>query len=225
VLPTFNGDKYLRESIDSCLSQSFGNIELLVVDDGSAPRVRAIAESYADSRLKYIRHETNRGLASALNTGFRHSTGDYLTWTSDDNRYEPTAVEEMLSFLTRYPEVDFVYAECIVFGDLDTMPRGRLGARPASALAIANCIGACFLYRRAVYDRVGEFRSEVFLAEDYDYWIRVNQQCRMQRLARPLYHYRWHRDSLTSKHSAAEVAARVELVKRLNRVGIQPRST
>ena len=100
VLPTYNGTRYLAQAIESCLAQSFRDVELIVVDDGSRPDVRAVVEPYlSDSRVKYVRHEKNAGVAASLNTGFRIATGSHLTWTSDDNYFEPEAIAEMLRFM------------------------------------------------------------------------------------------------------------------------------
>src|SRR5438128_1966436 len=87
ILPTHNGSKYLRQSIESCLSQTYLDIELIVVDDGSMDETSAILESLTDDRVRKIRHQTNRGLSAALNTGCAEARGEYLTWTSDDNLY------------------------------------------------------------------------------------------------------------------------------------------
>jgi len=217
VLPTFNGVRYLRQSIESCVSQTFDNIELIVVDDGSGPEVRETVEPFLkDRRVKYVRHERNSGVAASLNTGFRLATGSHLTWTSDDNYYEPHAIASMLEFLTRF-RVDFVYAESWEVDEVGSVTRLlRPGAR--DSLKINNYIGACFLYTRRVYETVGDYRP-VALTEDYDYWIRVALTCRIQRLSRPLYYYRAHPASLTGRHSPREVEERVNQVKRMNRFG------
>ena len=97
VLPTYNGDRYLGESIASCLGQTYSSLELLVVDDGSTSDIRGIVEAAKDDRIRYIRHPENRGLSMALNTGFAASRGEYLTWTSDDNRYHPEAIARMVT--------------------------------------------------------------------------------------------------------------------------------
>jgi GT2 family glycosyltransferase len=218
VLPTLNGVRYLRQSIESCLSQTFDNIELIVVDDGSGPDLRETVEPYlTDGRVKYVRHEQNQGVAASLNTGFRLATGSHLTWTSDDNYYEPHAIESMLKFLARFPDVDFVYAESLEVDEAGSVIR-PLRPKARGSLRINNFIGACFLYTRRVYEMVGDYRP-VPLTEDYDYWIRVALTCRIQRLSRPLYYYRAHPASLTGRHSPQEVEARVTQVKRLNRFG------
>ncbi len=221
VLPTYNGSKYLRQSIESCLNQTFGNIELIIVDDGSTEDVPKIVNSCVDSRIKFFRHERNRGLAEALNTGFQNSTGAYLTWTSDDNYYAETAVEELVRFLQTHPRVDLVYAEMYDFDERKVDHGWRIRRNlPVSSLEILhdlpNGIGACFLYNRKVYEAIGNYDARAFLVEDYDYWIRVSKRFRMQRLFKPLYYYRCHEESLTGRHSVHEINKNIRLVWQRN---------
>jgi glycosyltransferase involved in cell wall biosynthesis len=218
VLPTYNGSKYIRQSIESCVNQTHANLELLIVDDASSDDIARIVKEYPDPRIRYFRHVTNRGIAEGLNTGFQNATGDYLTWTSDDNYYTENAIEEMLRFLQAYPQLDFVYAENYVVDEGNTTWRGGTVRRnePAEALVIDNFVGACFLYTRKVYETIGRYNPKTFLAEDYDYWVRVSKQFRMQRLFRRLYYYRFHQNSLTSKFTVEEVKDKVKLVKEIN---------
>ncbi len=219
ILPTYNGSRYLRQSIESCLKQTFHNIELIVVDDGSTEDIEAIVREYDDCRIRVLRHVTNLGLPHALNTGFKHSTGDYLTWTSDDNYYAQNAIEAMLRFLQTYPEIDFVYADNYLLIEGDGYSNLQIQRnKPVEWLREDNYIGACYLYRRKVYEGTGEFDTRAFLAEDYDYWIRVSRQFRMQRLFTPLYYYRHHKDSLSSKYGRQRVLEKTRLVKHLNSV-------
>lgn len=101
-----NGAEYLRESIESCLAQTFRNWELIVVNDCSTDESGAIAEEYAamDERIRVIHNETNLKLPASLNVGFRQAKGEYLTWTSDDNLYLPHALQRMIDFLREQPE-------------------------------------------------------------------------------------------------------------------------
>ncbi len=217
VLPTYNGSKYLHQSIESCLMQTHRNIELIIVDDGSAEDIGKIVNSFGDSRIKFFRHDKNRGVAEALNTGFRNSTGLYLTWTSDDNYYVETAVEELVRFLQTYPRVDFVHAERYNL-DERTADQGWWIQRtlPASLLKIDCGIGACFLYKRKVYEAIGDYDAAASLNEDYDYWIRVSKRFNMQRLFKPLYYYRYHEESLTGKFGVDEINRQARLVWQRN---------
>ena len=114
VLPVYNGAKYLRESIDSILAQTYTNWELLILDDCSTDESPAIALEYEqkDPRIHYYRNEHNLRLPRNLNRGFSLARGDYLTWTSDDNRYRTTALERMHTALKNEPAAQFVFASC-----------------------------------------------------------------------------------------------------------------
>jgi glycosyltransferase involved in cell wall biosynthesis len=198
VLPTYNGARYLEQSIDSCLHQTHRNIELIMVDDHSADKTPQIIKSYTDPRVRYLRHETNKGLPHALNTGFAHATGEYLTWTSDDNLYAENAIELMLKFLQR-EQCGLVYCDYYEFKEdnLDLLELVRLPDKPA--LDRINCVRACFLYPRQVQDAVGIYDHDTLLCEDYDYWIRVSHRFRLGHLAEPLYFYRRHGGALYSR--------------------------
>ncbi len=218
VLPTYNGSKYLRQSIESCLNQTHKNLELIIVDDGSREDIHQMVKTYSDVRVQYVRHPKNLGLPQALNTGFRRATGQYLTWTSDDNFFADHAIEELVRFLQTYDDVDFVYAENVLLNEGNVGETQLRRIQPPASLKNINLIGACFLYLRKVYEGVGQYNAKTFLAEDYDYWIRVSKQFKMQRLLRPLYYYRFHADSLTSKHTLERRLEITEQVKKLNRV-------
>src|SRR4051812_6235919 len=110
VLPTRNGAAFLSESLDSCLGQTFSDWQLVVVNDGSAHRTAAILDEYSrrDARVTVVTHETSHGLPGALNAGFAHAAGHYFSWTSDDNRYRPHALETLVHALRARPDVDLV---------------------------------------------------------------------------------------------------------------------
>jgi glycosyltransferase involved in cell wall biosynthesis len=201
VLPTYDGSRYLQQSVDSCLRQTYKDIELIIVDDGSMDETPDIIRSYTDERIRYIKHNTNRGLPHALNTGFAMATGEYLTWTSDDNYYAEDAIESMASLLQQDKKIDFVYANFyMINGDGAVLQPISVGA--SRNLKEGNCIGPCFLYRRKVYEILGGYNPDAFLAEDYEYWIRVFKRFRMQKLDRFIYWHRLHPKSLTGQYAA-----------------------
>ena len=197
VLPTYNGERYLQRAIESCLGQTHQNIELVVVDDCSTDSTPEIIQSFADPRLVYLRNQRNQGLPRGLNIGFARTTGQYLSWTSDDNEYAPTAIEEMLRALRDSPDAEFVYADLTALHESNGKTEARKLPEPP-LLKQENTIGACFMYTRRVYEEIGNFDNRLALAEDYDYWIRVWKRFPMRDLDRDLYLYRFHSRSLTS---------------------------
>jgi hypothetical protein len=211
VLPTYNGSRFLRESIRSCLGQTYAAIELVIVDDGSSAETAEIIESLNDTRVRKIRHPVNRGLPAALNTGFVQATGEYLTWTSDDNLYDDDAIQVMVEYLDERRDIDFVYTDFRLI-DEEGQAIDEMRVRPPESLRESNYVGACFLYRRAVYETLGDYNPAARLAEDYEYWVRVSRQFNMAVLHGPRYSYRMHGGSLTGTlggHAARRVVKRV----------------
>lgn len=205
VLPLYNGAAYVRESLESCLAQTHTALEVVVVDDASSDGGSAVVQEVArrDRRVHLLENEANLGVAETLNRGFRHATGELLTWTSHDNLYAPGAIEALVRHLCTWTDADFVYADCTAMDE-----HGNTGKPvrilPPSSLPIRNPVGACFLYRRAVYEAVGDYVTRKYV-EDYDYWIRVFKSgSRMDGCRVAGYHYRFHPASLTTESSTVK---------------------
>ncbi len=217
VLPTYNGSRFLQEAIGSCLAQSYSHFELLVVDDASTDDTPEIIKRFEglDSRIRSVRHATNLGLPAALNSGFAISRGELLTWTSDDNLYRPNALTVLVDFMKSNPECDIVYTGFSYIDDQGKV-MGRHPALPAEELAYYNTAGACFLYRRTVYERLGGYDANAVLVEDYDFWLRAFGSFRFHALAEDLYVYRVHPESLSlQKIAHTKLATRQILQKYL----------
>lgn len=199
VLPVFNGEEHLAEAIDSVLAQTYENLELIVVDDCSTDKTPQIVSDFAqkDKRVKVIQNKVNQRLPKSLNIGFSHADGEYLTWTSDDNLYKPNAIEEMADYLGNHAGVDMVYCDYTIIDENGAKKKDNI-LEESERLIWTNTVGACFLYRREVAEKVGNYNSEMFLAEDYDYWLRIYQAGTIKHLPRNLYCYRHHSKSLTA---------------------------
>lgn len=215
VLPTYNGTRYLDQAVRSCLDQTYTNWELIIVDDASTDDTPVRVAQYAatESRIRSVRHETNRKLPAALNTGFSLAKGEYLTWTSDDNCYRANALAEMVSFLISRPEVDVVYTDYTVIDEAGN-PIKSVVVAPVEELVNRNCIGPCFLYRRTVQETLGSYAEDLYLAEDYDFWLRASALFQLQPLHKDLYLYRIHSSSLTSLQGRQAYLAACESLKR-----------
>jgi len=216
VLPTYNGASgYLDEAVQSCLDQTYSNWELIIVDDASTDDTPAHIAQYVakDSRIRSVRHETNRKLPAALNTGFSRAKGEYLTWTSDDNCYRPNALAEMVEFLKSRPEVGIVYTDFTVI-DQTGNPVQSVAVSEMGNLVTGNCIGPCFLYRRSIQERLGGYAEDLHLAEDYDFWLRASACFQLQPLHKDLYLYRRHSYSLTSLQGKRAYLVACEALKR-----------
>lgn len=201
VLPVYNGAKYLRESIDSVLAQTYTNWELLIVDDCSKDETPEIAQEYIrkDPRIQYYRNKENLRLPRNLNKGFSMTKGNYVTWTSDDNRYRPEALERMYRALVEQPNAQLVYASFDIIDENGIVTATYIAKQSDMKRLVGyNTVGACFLYTRKAYETVGDYDSELILVEDYDYWQRIAAQFEIIALTETLYDYRHHSGALTS---------------------------
>jgi polysaccharide pyruvyl transferase CsaB len=230
ILPVYNGADYVRESIESVLGQTYPDWELIAVDDGSTDATPQILDDYAtrDSRVRVI-HQPNQRLPSALNTGFRAAAGEFLTWTSSDNRLKPDYLACMLDCLRRHPEWDMAYANMDIIGEdgqplvnsgwysgYQTPPGSEHIALPVDPselnMVANNYVGAAFMYSNRVYYLLGDYSPLRFGAEDYDYWMRVNalfNLCHAD-FAEQVYEYRFHSTSLTARDEELGISRRRE---------------
>lgn len=200
ILPTYNGEKYIRTSVDSCLSQTYTNIELIIVNDCSKDNTLAIAEAYAkqDARVKVINNPINKKLPLSLNEGFKYASGAYYTWTSDDNYYSPTAIETMVKSLEKTGK-DLVYTNYKIIDDEGKVTDEKwFGNINESFIKWLGC-GACFLYKKEVHERNNGYDPSTFLIEDYDFFLRAYLHSSFEYLPiQNLYYYRHHDASLTA---------------------------
>lgn len=198
VLACHDGAAHLDASVASVVAQSEKDWELWLVDDGSTDATPARVDAWAgrDRRIHALHLTPNRGLPAALNAGFRAARGAYFGWTSDDNLYEPVALERMLARLEADPSLDGIYADYLRF---DEHGERRVRVGPPEALPLGNDRGACFLYRREVHEELGGFDESLPLAEDYDFWLRAASLFRFAPLHELLYRYRDHPAALTAR--------------------------
>lgn len=120
VIPVFNGEKYLREAIDSALSQTYKNIEIVVINDGSKDKTEDVALSYGD-KIRYFKKE-NGGQSSALNFGIKQMTGEYFSWLSHDDVYFPDKIEKQIDILNTIENKNVLVYSDFINIDINSEP-------------------------------------------------------------------------------------------------------
>lgn len=198
ILPVYNGAENIATSINSIINQSYTNWELIIVNDCSTDQTLEVILEYQqkDKRIKILSNQTNMKLPKSLNIGFTEAKGDYLTWTSDDNMYKSNAIERMVSELETNRDIVMVFSDYTTI-DKNNNIINEIKIADQLILGIGNTIGACFLYTREIFDKVGYYDYNLFLAEDYDYWIRINKLGTIKHISEDLYLYKLHDGSLT----------------------------
>lgn len=195
IIPAYNASNYLAEAIESALNQTYKNIEIIVVNDGSSDdgKTVAVAEKYAD-RIRYFEKE-NGGSSSAINVGIRNMTGEWFSWLSHDDLYTPDKIHENIKLLNELCMSEeklkgqiVTSASALIDGDgkLIKIPSQKendeiyryINKLQSNAPLIAEPTkymfhGCTYLVHKAVFDNVGMFDEKLRLLNDWDMWFRI----------------------------------------------------
>ncbi|WJH39666.1 glycosyltransferase [Aliirhizobium terrae] len=197
LMAVHDGQKYLKEAIDSILSQSFADFELIIIDDESEDATPDIIRSYDDPRIIYLRI-THGGLVTALNHGFAHARGEYIARMDADDRAIASRFELQVAHLDAHPDIDVLCSDIYTIDatgarsgeqvqhgmDNDMLRDGLLGRRPMKPI-----IHPSVMMRRRVLEELGGYRHFNY-AEDHDLWMRAVDRFSFARLEQFLLEYR-----------------------------------
>lgn len=198
VTPAYNQAAFLRDTIESVLSQDYPAIEYQIIDDGSTDDTPVILQEYAD-RAWIERHE-NRGQTPTINKGWERATGDILTWLNSDDTFLPGAVSTGVNYLQEHPEVGIVFGDSL-FTTEDGSPLERTRNRGTFdyeqfVRQSENPISqpSAFI-RRSVVENAGLLDPVFYYFMDWDFWLRAGLKCRISYIPELLSTYRLHGES------------------------------
>lgn len=182
VIPTYNSVDFLPEAVESVFAQTHQDWRLHVVDDGSTDGTPDYLRSLGDDRVEYIRKD-NGGPSSARNAGIRASGSPYVALLDADDRWYPHKLEAQLELIQRAPDVALVHGfqhtvdiEGRVVGTIEHDLRGRVFNRLLAGNFVTGG-DSMVLLRRAALDRVGVFREDLIVGEDWELWLRLAREC------------------------------------------------
>ena len=200
IIPAYNQAHFLGAAVESVLSQSMPDFELIIVNDGSTDQTEQVVLSYQDSRITYVSQQ-NRGLSGARNTGIRQASGDYLTYLDSDDAFFPQKLA-VLSKALENPEIGFAAGQALPI-DEHGQPIGKLFDKglpdPIDHMLLGNPrhVGSVLL-RRSWQERAGFFDESLRSYEDWDMWLRlIRLGCRMEWVPSPVSLYRFHTAQMT----------------------------
>jgi glycosyltransferase involved in cell wall biosynthesis len=218
----YDSDKYLREAIDSILSQTFKDFEFIIINDSSTDRSPEIIRTYDDPRIRVINNSTNLGLSTALNKGLDAAQGEYIARMDADDVSLPERLAKQVSFMDSHPEIAAsgtwakdIDAEGRVFSER-CLPFGERMKyefwRPSPIVHPSAIIRAAHL---------GRLRYDARLphAQDYDLWLGLKAKHELGNLPEYLLLYRVHQESITGRHRESQIRSTHEIVAR--RLGLK----
>lgn len=199
ILPTYNRAAFLRAAVESVLSQSLRDLELIVVDDGSTDGTRETIGAFCDDRLVYVRTEENHGRSAARNLAIRLARGRYIAFIDSDDEYLPDKCEMQVAYLRMNPDVGMLYTSAICIDEAGNPLAGSYTAAASGSLyrEIAFFVPLTItlptvMIRKEILDTVGGFDPRLNRFEDTDLWRRVAKRYRIGALDVPTCRLRTH---------------------------------
>lgn len=236
IVPMYNAKAYIGKTIESILPQLDGDMELLIIDDGSTDGSAEIADHYASDKIRRIRIANSGGPARPRNEGIRHAQGDILFIFDADDLMLPGKISLTLDAFSQHPEVAMIFTDfqsidgndqllnADYLGAYDFMKRHRKGdgravripaADAYRSLAFENYIGTSSVaIRREVLKSIGEFDASLKNSDDRDMWFRITRQHDVAYLPKVLHSYRVHAQSISHRSTHARVDSKVSVLKK-----------
>ena len=219
VIPTHNRVDLLPRTIESVLNQTYKDIELIVVSDGSTDGTDELMAKYANnSCIKYINYKPAKGGNYARNLGFDAASGDYVSFLDDDDEWLPTKIEKQVALMEADDEVGLVYTgiNCIYVNENITYPfipklRGDL----SKEILFQNCVGSTssVMLRRS-HCRACRFDENLQALQDFDLWIKVLQGCKADVVSEPMVNYYNYRNQTQVSSSTAKYIKATEYINK-----------
>ncbi len=221
IIPTFNRAAFLKEAIDSVLSQSYRDFELIVVDDGSTDSTREILQDYQG--LTYL-YQENRGVSAARNKGIQAAQGEYIAFLDSDDLWTRHKLQIQVAWMEANPEIPACYTDEIWIRQgkrVNPMKKHQ----KYSGWIFDKCLPLCIispssiLIRRELLQQVGGFDESLPVCEDYDLWLRITKDYPIHFIPKPLIIKRGgHPDQLSHRYWGND-RFRVQALEKLLKMG------
>lgn len=224
ILPVFNAASFLKEAIDSILYQTYSDFELLIYDDGSTDKSRAIIDTYTDARIIRKYFDVNQGLIKILNIGFNDAQGKYIVRMDADDISLPDRFQKQFDFMEANPKLGISGTQ------LKLIHNDEVVSRPLDDIAIRWWFfkGSPFAHpsviiRTSVINQHHlSFNSNAYVAEDFDLWWRMGFHCQMANIDEALVLYRIHPGQESSAKSEEQIEShRQSLHQFMRLVGLE----
>lgn len=225
-MPVYNGEKYLREAIESILSQTFSDYTFLIIDDGSTDNSANIIRSYSDPRITLVINEINLGISKTLNFGIEHSSTKYLARMDQDDISLPKRIEEQVNFMESHPDIGVCGAWITAFGANGTEYVKKLPTNNDDikvALLFNNPMAhPTIMMRKSTLDKFG-LRYDPLNdgLEDYDLWERAANVTKLANIPRALLRYRLHPVQLSRTSSARQEKMNIIQGRQYEKLGLK----
>jgi glycosyltransferase involved in cell wall biosynthesis len=225
VLPTLNCEKYIVQTIESIIGQTFNDFEVIVVNEyGSMDNTKEIIESYCDSRIIIHQNAAKLGLAESLNLGIRIASGEYIARADADDIYSADRLQRQVDYLDSHPGISVCGTWQHHFGNIDRVHRPQEKHEDIKARLLFSCdiCHSTLMFRKKDFIVNGLWYNPEYDAEDYELWLRAIDVLKFGTIPAVLCEYRWNGNNITQKKAERiEDEARILIANNLkNHLGV-----
>jgi glycosyltransferase involved in cell wall biosynthesis len=208
IIPCYNSENYIKKTIDSVLIQTYKNIEIIVVNDGSTDSSLAVLKTYGKS-IKIIEHDSclNKGQSASLNLGIVSSNSEYVAFLDSDDVFLPHKIEIQVAFMEKFKNIGLVYTNGYAIDENDNNLY-KIYNKKHIEYNNPNCVlldfyffPSCILLRRNVLEKAGFFDEKLRAAQDHDLALRICEITSIAYLDEILFCYRRHKNSISAKNA------------------------
>ena len=199
ILPTLNDAEYVAKAIESVISQTYTDFEIIVVDDGSTDGTIEYLNDHPDDRIELIVRQEESGITSAINRGIRESQGKFIARHDADDWSDDERLEKQVAYLDRNSEVVLVGTGAYLVDEGGIIQSQRRVLESPSLDDLINhneFVHGSVMMRKAVLESVGGYDEWFHTTEDYDLWLRLAEEYEVRNIDEPLYYFRQHDESL-----------------------------
>jgi len=200
IMSVYNGEKYLREAIESILNQTFTDFEFIIVNDGSTDSSLEIIKSYDDERIKIIDNKKNIGLTKSLNKALKQACGEYIARQDADDVSLPNRFEEQIKYFEEHPEIAVLGTNVYKINkEGEVIGKGIVLANPGNEILKTNQFRhGSVMFKKGVTDKLGGYNELFKLSQDYELWLRIAKHYGVRNLTQMLYKLRFHDENIWS---------------------------
>jgi glycosyltransferase involved in cell wall biosynthesis len=208
LMPVYNAEDFVHGAVQSILDQTYPNLELLIINDGSTDKSAEIIRSYEDSRIQYVENDNNLRLIATLNKGLKLARGKYIARMDADDVAFPDRLQEQVTFMEANPEVGVCGTWYEAFGSKNSIVRYPTDHNAIKYMSLYQCpfCHPTIMFRTSVItDNQIEFDSDYPHAEDYELWGRLSDLCQLANLPKVLLRYRLHDSNISKLENSTQV--------------------